>query len=151
MNRAILALLISAALWLVLWQLSRLTYARCAPGIPDSGMLPSAAVPLAFPLYGSIRLWSSFDMLIVWVLCCSLFVAPQFAAFALATSPHHFAWLGATSFVEWLLCLRVLWSLSYADYGYSFGFAAGILAILLTLGATLGRLFRHANSKIRNA
>ena len=145
------SLLISAALWLVLWQLSRFTYARCTPGIPDSGMLPPAAVPLAFPLYGSIRLWSSFDMLVVWVLCCSLFVVPQCAAFALVTSAHHSTWLAAITFVEWLLCVWVLRSLSYADYDYSFGFASGSLAVLLTLGAALGRLFRHANPNIRNA
>ena len=151
MNRAILALLLSVALWLSVWQLSRIAYARFTPGIPDSGMLPSAAVPLAFPLYGSIRLWSSFDMLIVWLLCCLLFVVPQFAAFAFATSPHHFAWLAAITFVEWLLCVWVLRSLSYSDYDYSFALASGSLAMLLTLGATLGRLFCHASPKTRNA
>ena len=52
------------ALAAVLWLLSYAAYSNLMPGVPDSGILPIVAVPLAFLLYGSINLWSDFDMLI---------------------------------------------------------------------------------------
>ena len=114
-------------------------------------MLPSPAVPLAFALYGSMHLWSSSDMLIVWSLSCSLFILPQLTAFARATTHRAIVCLVTITFIEWLLCVWLLRSLNYSDYGYSFGFAAVTLAVLLSIGAAFGRLFQRANDNRRNA
>ena len=143
--------LMPLALGLSLWILSRVAYTNFTPGIPDSGMLPSAAVPLAFPLYGSVRLWSSFGMFIVWLLCCSLFILPQLVAFTLATTQREFAWFVTITITEWLLCAWLLWSLGYSDYDYRFGFATVTIAALLSIGVAFGQLFHRANDKTRNA
>lgn len=135
----------------VLWFLSQAAYESLTPGIPDSNILPIVAVPLAFPLYGSVCLWSSFDMLVVWGLSCLVFLLPQVTAFAAATTRRAVVSLGIATFAEWLLCVWRLRSLSYSDYGYRFGYAAVTLAALLGIGAVCGRLYKLARDKRGNA
>ncbi|MEK0450956.1 MAG: hypothetical protein RL088_3224 [Verrucomicrobiota bacterium] len=130
----------------LLWFVSGTAYDLLVPGIPDSGMLPIVAVPLAFPVYGSARLWTSFDMLVVWVLSCLTFLLPQFVAFALVTTKRDIVWFGVLTLAEWLLGVWRLQALSYGDYGFGVGIAAMTIAALLGIGGVLGCLFKRSRA-----
>jgi hypothetical protein len=138
------------ALGLFLWFLARGAYSHFTAGVPDSGMLPIVAVPLAFALYssGPLNIWPSLDtdLIIVWTLSCSVFFLPQIAAFARTTTRRDVILFAPLTAGEWLISVWRLHSVPYSDYGYSFGSATVTIAVLLGIGAALGRFVYHTRS-----
>lgn len=143
MTRVMAAIASSAV---ILWALARFCYVSMLPGIPDSGLLPTPALPGALWEYNSgDRLLTTASGLVVWFLSAAAFLIPPFVGTCIARNAITRFSVGISCacivMVAWLLIQQGLgeygrlttfhlnaWILALSSLGYSGGIATrGVL------------------------
>ena len=120
-----------AATVVILWALARIVYVSVLPGVPDSGLLPTPALPGALWEYTSgDRLITTTSGILVWSLSAAVFLIPPFVGACIASNATTRLGVGiycaCISMAAWLLIQRGL-----GEYGglTTFDLAAWILAL----------------------